>query len=461
MDRPIICTARLPLGFICAMFAIGADAASLAYFKQNVVVADGEYLQQLIVDDGHVALASGARADAVEVINGGVMAASSSEAKSIIVRNGSLKLAGTVGEYVYCGNGELQILSGARIHGRIENYHCRISIEQGAVVDASIHNFAGEVELHKSARFAGALHFLRAVDTVDEFPDRIVLKLGRDAHIEGALVTHRCIGIKLARGATIAEQRGIAARHIGLRRRASDPYRSCQELSTPLLAADTSAQAKRDIHLGSGVSLSADSTQTIHVLNGGIRVNTGVSAGALETVNGSVELEPKARALSARIFNGAIKLEHGAQLDHGVAIANGNIFLDADSAVGGSAHTDVGAIFISFRARVAGVLGNRIGNVVLLPGAEIGALHFASFADSKLKERRADSLHIHRDVRILGEITFDRPINVYIANGVAMPAFTGIPPRIREADERMYENDALGYAKDAKCVDSCAREAAQ
>lgn len=466
MNRPNASLRRLLPVIIWLTLVGGVHASGLSYFKRDILVTADMHLDRVQLNDGQVELAAGGRADVIEVNSGGVHTGAQSEAQSITMHNGSLRIAGLVSEHIHCGNGELRILSGARIRGLIENYNCRIRIDEGAVVDATIRNHAGQVELDRSAVLAGDLHFLRAADTADEVPSRILLELDRDAQIEGALVTHYCIGIKLARGASIAQQRGIAPRHIGLRRRASDPYRSCQTLSAPLTGADVGSGAERRIQLGSGVSLGSDSTLPVFVVNGGIRVNTGRSAGALQTINGSVEMETDAHAKSVQIVNGALMMEHRARLDGDVSINNGAIFMDADAEIRGAAQTDVGSVFVSYRAKVGRALGNRIGNIVLLPGAEIGSLHFRHFADRELKSgRSADTLHIHKNARIHGEIVFDRPITVYIAAGVEMPKYRGIAPRVREADERMYQRDSLGYAKDGKCADQeraqCRRDEAQ
>jgi hypothetical protein len=101
MNRPAIRTGRLRLGFICALLASGADAASLASFKQQAMVADSEHPQQLIVDDGHVALASGARAGAVQAGNSSAIAAELADTMSLAVPDPGAEPARRVSGYDY------------------------------------------------------------------------------------------------------------------------------------------------------------------------------------------------------------------------------------------------------------------------------------------------------------------------------------------------------------------------
>ena len=173
----------------------------------------------------------------------------------------------------------------------------------------------------------------------------------------------------------------------------------------------TTAQPNADAATVNG-AISIDDKATFgsaDTVNGDIWVGAGASGASTKTVNGNITLDAGARLKGeATSVNGAITLNKGADAGGKLSTVNGNLFLN-DAHAGGGLATVTGDIFVNGQSRVeGGIHVHKPSMGILLQG-----------------EHPPPRIVIGPGATVQGELTFDRPVKLYVSDKASIGPVTG------------------------------------
>ena len=203
-------------------------------------------------------------------------------------------------------------------------------------------------------------------------------------------------------------------------------------VSTALLGA-CDASVNDDIHIAAGdaeehadgllagMSLNGDvqvdadaavANRDFSTVNGNIRVGERAQVNRLTTVNGGVTLAPGAQAHAVQTVNGGLELGRDAQVSGAIRLVNGQVSLASGAHAGGNVETVNGPI-IAHGATVDGDISNYAGGMLITDASIVkGALTVREPEESD--DRKPPRIVIGPGSKVLGPLTFERPVELYI-----------------------------------------------
>jgi hypothetical protein len=146
-------------------------------------------------------------------------------------------------------------------------------------------------------------------------------------------------------------------------------------------------------------------------VNGNIRVDERAQVKSLSTVNGNIVLGAAAHATRIETVNGRVELAADASLAGSARLVNGDVSLAQGAHVGGDIETVSGAID-AHGATIDGNVSNYNGGMLIDHSVVAGNLtvHKSDHVGDEAPPR----VVIGADSRVLGKLTFERPVELYV-----------------------------------------------
>lgn len=205
-----------------------------------------------------------------------------------------------------------------------------------------------------------------------------------------------------------------------------------------------------------GFSLEDGSTHegNVSVVNGGIDVGRDcVVNGRLKSVNGSVAVGESSSVGDIANVNGSIRIGRGVRVGGGIESVNGSVDLGEELAVENDIETVNGRIVVAAGSEIGGglssvngrieVAGSRVGSIMshnggilLESGTEIaGGITMKKPSGGSLGVGSPPRVVIGRNVRVEGELTFEREVRLHVHESAHIGPVSGADP-VRYSGER-------------------------
>ena len=191
----------------------------------------------------------------------------------------------------------------------------------------------------------------------------------------------------------------------------------------------TQAGDGRDISSVNG-SVKADPGQTydkVSTVNGNVRVGRGAVADKAKTVNGEIVIEDEAKLGEVETVNGSVEIRDGATVARTASTVNGGIEIGNRAHIGGDVSTVSGEIELK-GAEVGGSLTTRNGDIELSDGARVrGGIHVKKKNDNGWSFGKDEPIEVSicSTCVVEGELRFDRPVELRVADGARIGQVIG------------------------------------
>lgn len=173
----------------------------------------------------------------------------------------------------------------------------------------------------------------------------------------------------------------------------------------------------------------------LDTVNGAIRIRAGAVVHSAETVNGGITVDDEAQAGALETVNGGIRLGERVQVAGNVATVNGGVRIDRNSRIDGDVRTVNGRIEME-ATEVAGGLETVNGDVTVGTGSTVrggltvrkptgGGFRWNPFGG----QSRAPRVVIGPGASVLGELVFEREVELFVHETARIGAVTGATPR--------------------------------
>jgi len=185
---------------------------------------------------------------------------------------------------------------------------------------------------------------------------------------------------------------------------ASDSYNTIN--GSVHIAAGRPAEAASTVN--GSVTIDEDAAaDSVGTVNGGIHVGARATAKSLTTVNGSITVNEAARTAYVKSVNGNLTVNEGAEVDGGLTTVNGKIGVSA--------------------AHIAGRVSNVQGDISILGAARIdgGILVEKQRGFTISAHPRDPTIIIGPGAKVLGELTFERKVNLFVSDRATIGTVTG------------------------------------
>lgn len=158
--------------------------------------------------------------------------------------------------------------------------------------------------------------------------------------------------------------------------------------------------------------VAAWSGSSFSTINKSIRLESGTSAGDVESVNGAIRIGDDSVVESVESVNGSIRIGDGVKVERDIEAVNGAIELGQGSDVGGSIESVNGSIKLR-HTQVADHVQTVNGDIHLLDGTIVEGY-------VKVKKPRGWSSHrnkpvkveIGENVQVMGDLVFEQPVEL-------------------------------------------------
>ena len=149
---------------------------------------------------------------------------------------------------------------------------------------------------------------------------------------------------------------------------------------------------------------------SVGTVNGGIRVGARATARSLTTVNGSITVNEAAHTTYLKSVNGNLTVNEGAEVDGGLTTVNGKIDVNA--------------------AHIAGRVSNVQGDISILGAARVdgGILVEKQHGFTISAHPRDPTIIIGPGAHVLGELRFERKVNLFVSDHASIGTVTGATP---------------------------------
>jgi len=177
-------------------------------------------------------------------------------------------------------------------------------------------------------------------------------------------------------------------------------------------------------------SVKADAGQTygtLSAVNGNVRVGRGAIADEAKTVNGEIVIEDEAKLGEVETVNGSVEIGDGATVTRTASTVNGGVEIGRRSHVGGDVSTVSGEIELK-GAEVGGKLTTRNGDIELTDGAHVrGGIHIKKKNDNGWSFGKDEPIEVSicSTCVVDGELRFDRPVDLRVAEGAKIGQVIG------------------------------------
>lgn len=173
---------------------------------------------------------------------------------------------------------------------------------------------------------------------------------------------------------------------------------------------------------------------TLESVNGGVVVGDSSSVGGIANVNGSIRLGNGVQVSGGlESVNGAVEIGEGARIEGGIETVNGRIVMGAESEVGGRLSSVNGRIEVV--GAQAGSIVSHNGTILLDSGSRIAGGVTMKKPDMGSSAGSPPRVVIGRDVRVDGELTFERDVRLYVHQSAEVGPISGAEP-VRYSGER-------------------------
>lgn len=175
-----------------------------------------------------------------------------------------------------------------------------------------------------------------------------------------------------------------------------------------------------DVSVGRNAEAASSSFKTV---NGSIRVEDGARVQDCATVNGTMEFGDGTETGDLKTVNGNLRLGRDARVKGRIQLVNGYVRLSPGSSVSGDIGTVNGMIEIR-GTQVGGDLTNVNGGMLVTEGSVVeGDLIVREAGDDK--HSKPPKIVIGPDSRIVGELRFERPVELYVHDSAKIGDVTG------------------------------------
>lgn len=194
--------------------------------------------------------------------------------------------------------------------------------------------------------------------------------------------------------------------------------------------ADGASTVNGSIRVGDAATVTGD----LETVNGSITVGAGSTAYDVETVNGKIRIDNDASVESASSVNGKVQLGERVTVKEGISTVNGVLAAEAGSRIGGDVEAVNGAIRL-YGVSVGGDVKNNNGGMELMNGTDVqGSLIVRKSRGSWSQNRRNPRIVIGRDVRIRGDLVFEREVDLYVHETAEIGNMTGVDVKMERYD---------------------------
>lgn len=208
-------------------------------------------------------------------------------------------------------------------------------------------------------------------------------------------------------------------------------------LALALAAACGTVAAQENIsRLNGGITAEAGKAYgKLDTVNGGIRIRAGASVRSAGTVNGGINVDDRAETGELSTVNGGIRLGEGVQVGGDVTTVNGGIRIDRNSRVDGDVRTVNGRIEME-ATDVGGGLETVNGDITVGAGSTVrGGLTVRKPTSSGMRwnvfgnQSRDPRVVIGPGASVMGELVFEREVELFVHETARIGAVTGATPR--------------------------------
>jgi hypothetical protein len=185
---------------------------------------------------------------------------------------------------------------------------------------------------------------------------------------------------------------------------ASDSYNTIN--GSVHVAAGRPAEAASTVN-GSVTIDEGAAVDSVGTVNGGIHVGARATAKSLTTVNGSITVNEAAHTAYIKSVNGSLTVNEGAEVDGGLTTVNGKIGVNG--------------------AHIAGRVSNVQGDISILGAARVdgGILVEKQRGFTISAHPRDPTIIIGPGAHVLGELTFERKVNLFVSDRATVGTVTG------------------------------------
>ena len=164
----------------------------------------------------------------------------------------------------------------------------------------------------------------------------------------------------------------------------------------------------------------------LKTVNGTIEIKHGAKVNRCATVNGSLRVEAEAETGDLESVNGHLNVDRDATVRGNVKLVNGGVTLRRGARVSGNIGTVNGAIEL-YGAMVEGALENYSGGMTITEGSVVRggiSVHKAGRYDRSAAPR----IVIGPDSTVLGDMSFERPVKLFIHDTASVGQIHGADP---------------------------------
>jgi DUF4097 and DUF4098 domain-containing protein YvlB len=166
---------------------------------------------------------------------------------------------------------------------------------------------------------------------------------------------------------------------------------------------------------------------SLNAVNGNVKVGSGATADRAKTVNGEIDVASNAKLGEASTVNGSLDIAEDVSIDRNASTVNGEVEVGKRSRVGGDVTTVNGEIKID-GGEVGGQIITSNGDIELTDGARVrGGIHIKKPNDSGWGWGKDDppTVRICATCAVDGELRFDRPVELHVADGAKIGKVIG------------------------------------
>ena len=189
----------------------------------------------------------------------------------------------------------------------------------------------------------------------------------------------------------------------------------------------------------------ANEGDSLHKVNGSVRVTAGTAPGDADTVNGNIDIDDSTTVGAATTVNGAIKVGARATASN-LHTVNGGIAVGAGTHIAKNIESVNGSISLADGAEVAGPVSN-VNGKISLTSAHVGGgittvagdvlIYGASHVEGGIHVEKHSGIQListvpHVEIgpgaTVQGELKFDREVRLYVSDKATIGPVTGATP---------------------------------